>query len=125
MICSATDALRAGCAALDEAAPPRETTTAAVTNRFQVAFMCSPESGSRAASSLARSETRALRANHTRLQLRGGVTRYESATTHAPAVNAQESRNSIHWNALGPAATTGTHTSSVKRPICQAASLAA
>ena len=51
--------------------------------------------------------------------------RYESATTQAPAVNAQELTNSVQSEALGRATTMGTHTSSVNRPSCSAESVAA
>src|SRR5436853_1736555 len=51
---------------------------------------------------------------------------YESATTHAPAVRAAERMVSLHTNGfLEPAATMGTHTSSVNMPICNAESAAA
>src|SRR6185369_1508351 len=51
-----------------------------------------------------------------------GVPRYESATTHAAAVNARVITTSPHWNALRgvPAAIRGNHTNSANRPICNA-----
>src|SRR3989442_2437284 len=45
--------------------------------------------------------------------------------TQAPAVNVQETTNSLQSEALGPAATMGPHTSSVNRPSCNAESVAA
>src|SRR6516162_2706837 len=55
-----------------------------------------------------------------------GTPRKESATTHAAAVSAHDTTVSLRWDAsLEPAATTGTQTSSVNAPICNAESTAA